>query len=81
MFEFKDKGLRLVTISFFVYLLVNSFENLIHYNIGRFSDNETKIELPSKKDWTKMVVVIITFAMIQGLLTFFFNKHLKPKKG
>jgi len=74
-----DKKYRLIIISFFVYLFVNFFENLIHYNIGRFSDKETKIELPSKNDWIKMVVVIITFATIQGFLTFFFNKHITPK--
>lgn len=77
MFNISDKKYRLVIISFFIYLFVNSFENLIHYNIGRFSDTETKIELPTKHDWMKMVAVIITFASIQGFLTYFFNKHIK----
>lgn len=77
MFSISDKKYRIVIISFCVYLFVNLFENIIHYNIGRFSDKETKIELPTKHDWIKIVVVIITFASMQGFLTYFFNKHIK----
>jgi len=64
----------------FVYLFVNFFENLVHYNIGKSSDKEIKFKLPSKKDWIKIVVVMSIFALIQGLLTYYFNKYLKFKK-
>jgi hypothetical protein len=64
-------------ISFFVYIFVNLFENIIHYNIGRFSNKETKLELPSKKDFIKIIVVMLIFALIQGLLTSYFNKYVK----
>ena len=63
---------HIITISFFVYLLVNLAENLIHYNIGKFSNRETKLDLPSKKDWFKIVVVMCIFALLQGLLTYYF---------
>ena len=66
---------RIIATSFFVYLIVNFFENLIHYNIGRSSDKETKIELPTKKDFIKIVVAMCAFALLQGLLTVYFNKH------
>jgi hypothetical protein len=56
------------------------FENLIHYNIGRFSNKETKLELPNKKDFIKIVVVMGVFALIQGLLTSYFNKYVKTYK-
>ena len=79
MFIFSGASFHLITISFFVYILVNLFENMIHYNIGRFSNKETKIELPSKQDWIKIVVVTCVFAMVQGLLTYYFNKHLNQK--
>jgi hypothetical protein len=52
---------------------VNLFENLIHYNIGKFSDRETKIELPSKKDWLKIIIVMVVFALLQGALTVWFT--------
>jgi len=79
MYIISGASFHIIAISFFVYLFVNFFENLIHYNIGRFSNKETKLELPSKKDLLKIVVIMCVFALIQGLLTYYFNKHLKFK--
>jgi hypothetical protein len=45
-------------------------ENLIHYNIGRFSDRETRMELPTRKDWLKIAIVMVFFAAMQGYLTY-----------
>ena len=67
-------SLHIIAISFTVYIFVNFFENLIHYNIGRFSNKETQIELPTKKDFIKIVLVMCVFALLQGLLTSYFNK-------
>lgn len=72
MFIISGASFHLIAISFFVYLFVNLFENLIHYNIGRFSDKETKLELPTKTDWIKIIVVMCMFALLQGLLTYYF---------
>lgn len=68
---------HLIAISFFVYLFVNLFENLIHYNIGRFSNKETKLELPSKEDLIKIVVVMCVFALLQGVLTYYFTHYTR----
>lgn len=67
-------SVHLIVISFLAYLIVNLFENLIHYNIGRFSNQETHLELPTKKDWLKIAVVMCIFALLQGLLTYAFNR-------
>ena len=64
--------IHIIAISFFVYLFLNLIENLIHYNIGKFTNKETKIDLPSKKDWFKIVVVMCVFALLQGLITYYF---------
>ena len=77
MYIISGASVHIIVISFFVYLFVNLFENLIHYNIGRFSNSETKLELPSKKDLVKIVVVMCVFALLQGLLTYYFNKVIK----
>ena len=77
MYIISGASFHIIVISFFVYLFVNLFENLIHYNIGKFSDKETKLELPSQKDFLKIVVVMCTFALLQGLLTSYFNKYVK----
>ena len=74
MFIVSGASFHIIIISFFVYLFVNLFENLIHYNIGKFSDRETKLELPSKKDWIKIMIVMCVFALLQGLLTYYFTQ-------
>ena len=77
MYITSGASFHIIAISFFVYILVNLFENMIHYNIGRFSNKETKFELPNKKDFIKIVIVMCVFALIQGLLTSYFNKYVK----
>ena len=64
---------HIIFVSFLVYIFVNMFENLIHYNIGRFTNRETKFEMPTTKDWPKIVIVMFVFALLQGLLTCWFN--------
>jgi hypothetical protein len=77
MYIISGASFHIIAISFFVYIFVNLFENMIHYNIGRFSNKETKFVLPSKKDFIKIVVVMCVFALLQGLLTSYFNKYVK----
>ena len=77
MYNISGTNLDIIVVTFFVYLFVNFFENIIHYNIGRFSNKETKIKIPSKKDFIKIVVVMCVFALIQGLLTSYFNQYVK----
>ena len=77
MYIISGASLHIIAVSFFVYIFVNLFENMIHYNIGRFSNKETKFELPNKKDFIKIVIVMCIFALIQGFLTSYFNKYVK----
>jgi hypothetical protein len=74
MYIISGASFHIIAISFLVYIFVNLFENMIHYNIGRFSNKETKFDLPSKKDFIKIVIVMCIFALLQGLLTNYFNK-------
>jgi len=67
---------HIIAISFSVYIFVNFFENLIHYNIGKFSNKATQLELPSKNDLLKIVLVMCIFALLQGLLTSYCNKYI-----
>jgi len=75
MYIISGASFHIIAISFFVYIFVNLFENMIHYNIGRFSNKETKLELPSKTDFIKIVIVMCIFALLQGVLTSYFNKY------
>ena len=73
MYIISGPNIHLIAVSFFVYLLVNLFENLIHYNIGKFSDKDTKFEIPTQKDWLKIIIVMCIFALLQGILTYWFQ--------
>ena len=77
MYIISGASWHLVVVSFFVYLFVNLFENLIYYNIGRFSNRETKFEFPTQTDWIKIIGVTCIFALLQGVLTLFFNNPSK----
>jgi hypothetical protein len=73
MYIISSPNIHLITVSFFVYLVLNLFENLIHYNIGRFSNADTKFEIPTQKDWFKIIIVMSIFALLQGLFTYWFQ--------
>jgi hypothetical protein len=73
MYNSSKSSIHLIIISFTIYLFVNLFENVIHYNIGKFSNNETQIDIPTRKDWFKIIIVMCIFALIQGILTYVFN--------
>ena len=78
MYILSGASFHIIAISFVVYIFVNLFENMIHYNIGKFSNKEiANIELPNKKDFIKIVIVMFAFALLQGVLTSFFNKKFK----
>jgi hypothetical protein len=77
MYILSGASFHIIVISFFVYLFVNLFENLIHYNIGRFSNKETRFELPSQNDFIKIAIVMCISALLQGLLTSYFNGYVK----
>ena len=77
MYILSGASFHIIVISFFVYLFVNLFENLIHYNIGRFSNRETRFELPSQNDFIKIAIVMCVSALLQGLLTSYFNSYVK----
>ena len=79
MYIISGASFHIIVISFFVYIFVNLFENIIHYNIGKFSDKETKLEIPSKNDFIKIVIIMCIFALLQGVLTSYFNKYGKKK--
>lgn len=74
MYIISGPNIHLIVVSFIVYIFVNLFENLIHYNIGRFSNQDTKLELPTQKDWFKIIIIMCIFALLQGILTYYFNK-------
>jgi hypothetical protein len=75
IFHITKASVHLIIVSFVVYIFVNLFENLMHYNIGKFSNKDIMhFDIPSKKDWIRIVVIMMIFALLQGLLTYYFNR-------
>ena len=72
---FKTNKYHLLAISFFVFIFINLFENLIHYNIGRHSNSELKFETPTTYDWWRIIIVMVIFAILQGTLTCYFDNR------
>jgi hypothetical protein len=64
-------------VSFLLYIVINTFENVIHYNIGKFSDKDTKFVIPTKKDWVKIITVMLIAALLQGFFTYWFQTKTK----
>jgi len=77
MYIVSGPSAHLIAVSFFVYIIVNIFENLIHYNIGKFSNKDTYFDMPTQKDWVKIILVMCVFAILQGFLTYWFQKKQK----
>ena len=75
MYKIKlNNGFKVVFISAIIYLFVNLFENIFYYSIGRHSDKKIiELEIPTKRDWIKIIIITIFFAFIQGILTWEFE--------
>ncbi len=75
IYVFRDK--KLVIISALVFIFLNIVENLIQFTIGRKKDSKIlEIINPTRKDWIKIIIVTIIFALAQGILTLLFY-HVK----
>lgn len=56
---------------FVSFIFLNFIENIIHYSIGRSHNQEYKFTFPSNNDLVRLCVIMIIFAVLQGLLTDF----------
>ena len=78
---YHGRTFHIFVISFLVYAVINMVENYIHYNIGRNQENGLQIEFssPSALDWTKIAVVMVVFALLQGILTILIEGYWERK--
>jgi len=85
---FKPGTIHIFVFSFLVFIVLNVIENVIHYNIGKFHEgvSEKKKETergkdiagyhftnPSNTDWVRIVVIMLVFAVLQGVFTSYFS--------
>jgi hypothetical protein len=67
----KRGAFHIFLISFIVFAILNIVENVIHYNIGKTSNEKLDITNPSKEDWKKILITMFIFALLQGALTLY----------
>jgi hypothetical protein len=67
----KKGAFHIFLISFIVFAVLNIIENVVHYNIGKTSNEKLEITNPSKKDWKKILITMFIFALLQGALTLY----------
>ncbi len=77
---FKKGTLDIFVFSFLGFIILNIIENVIHYNIGKFHDAKNgggvasiHFTNPSNKDWVRIIVIMLIFAILQGLFTSYFS--------
>jgi hypothetical protein len=76
---FKSGTLHIFVFSFVVFIVLNILENVIHYNIGKFHDSNNgsvagfHFTNPSERDWARIVVIMLIFAVLQGIFTSYFS--------
>lgn len=72
-----NSGWKIFWSSFIAFFILNFFENLLHYNIGRHSNQNEVFDIspPTPKDCIRIFLVMIIFGILQGMFTLFLNKH------
>jgi hypothetical protein len=67
---------HLIIISMGVFLVLNMFENIIHFSIGRNikerDNTNIELEIPEKYDIIKIIFIMFVFAFLQAIFTYFF---------
>ena len=67
---------HLIIISMGVFLVLNMFENIIHFSIGRNikeKDNSNiELEIPERYDIIKIIFIMFVFAFLQAMFTYYF---------
>jgi hypothetical protein len=78
---YNGRSFPIFVISFLVYAVINMIENYIHYNIGRHKESDYHIEFswPTTLEWTKIAVVMVVFATLQGILTILIEQYWNKK--
>ena len=78
---YRGRELHIFIISFLVYAVINMMENYIHYNIGKHEETDYRIEFsnPTALEWTKIALVMVVFAFLQGILTIFIEGYWNDK--
>jgi hypothetical protein len=77
-----DNGWHIFIASVLVFVALNTVENLLHYNIGRTSNQEDHLfefTPPTRNDLFRIIIIMMVFAILQGVCTTLINNLLCKK--
>jgi len=61
--------------NFTAFVILNTFENILHYNIGRLSEKKNiQFYYPNRKDLVRIIIIMVIFGTLQALLTGYIEK-------
>jgi hypothetical protein len=67
----KNKKIHIFFISTVLFVFLNIIENYVHYSIGRYPEAEfIKLSLPNLNEFVKIIGIMIIFAVLQGIFTY-----------
>lgn len=68
-------GWKIFVASVIAFVILNTIENILHYNIGRSTNQDElpNLKNPTLKDWYRIIIIMFIFAILQGSLTLFIN--------
>jgi hypothetical protein len=80
---FKTGTLHIFAFSFLIFIVLNIIENVIHYNIGKYHDQNKwhssggvagiHFTNPTSTDWIRIIAIMFIFALLQGVFTSYFS--------
>lgn len=77
---FRPSTIHVFTFSFIIFIVLNVIENVIHYNIGKFHNGVGNdyfagyhFTNPSRGDWVRIILIMLIFALLQGVFTSYFS--------
>lgn len=71
MISLSNTEWKIFIASFIAFIILNTIENVLHYNIGRTSNQNDVIVFknPTYKDWIRIIIIMTIFAILQSCLT------------
>ena len=84
---FNPGTIHVFVFSFLIFIVLNVIENVIHYNIGKFHNGDNGVNgvngvnyftgyhftNPSRGDWIRIIVIMLVFAILQGVFTSYYS--------
>jgi len=73
-----NKPLHILIISMLIFIVINIIENIIYFNSGKYGLNQdftNYFTMPTFKELTHLIFIMLIFAFAQGFFTMLFYEY------